>query len=560
MVDKKTTKQTRERDPDRFLSGVFVLSVSTVIVKILGLLYKIPMIASLGAEGMGYFNSAAEIYAVLCVISTAGLPVALSMLISANAQKGAMGAIRRIDRAATSMFLLLGALGSALMIGFAEPIALSIGNADAERCILAIAPALFFVCCSSAIRGYFQGFQNMVPTAISQLIEAVGKLVFGVCFASVAIRMGYSLPTVAAFAVLGLTLGTFLSSVYLLICKAIAKKRRGTRGASDPTIKERYWLTLLRIALPITVSSSVLSITRLSDMALMMRRLQEIGVSVSQANVLYGSYTTLAVPVFSLIPALITPIALVSVPQLSAAIESREYARQSLISERSIRLTMLFSIPAAMGISVYAEPILSLLFSGEGEAVAIAAPLLAILGLSIPFAGLITTTNALLQSYRQTVKPILSMLTGAAVKIVSAYVLLGIEEIGIYGAPISTFLCNLTVTVMNLLFLSRCVPKGEASEGMASIYGKPLGAATMAMLASLAVYAPILRRSEGGAVAFLVAAAVAVFAYFGMLFLIGGVSEEDLSLLPMGDALRIRLKKRIDKKNKKREIKDGMTK
>ena len=169
-MKRKTTIKTR--DPDRFLSGVFVLSASTVIVKIIGLAYKIPMIAKLGAQGMGYFNSAAEIYAVLCVISTAGLPVALSMLISADRESGRFLGIRKIDRAATVLFLMLGALGSTGMALFARPIATMIGNADAYLCILAIAPALFFVCFSSAIRGYFQGFQNMMPTAVSQLIEA----------------------------------------------------------------------------------------------------------------------------------------------------------------------------------------------------------------------------------------------------------------------------------------------------------------------------------------------------------------------------------------------------
>ena len=202
-----------------FFSGVLVLSVSTVIVKIIGLAYKIPMLSLLGAEGMGYFNSAYEIYAVLCVISTAGLPVALSMLIASYKEAKEYRMIRSVYRSALSIFLFLGIVGSIVMAVLSPTITTLIDNSNALYCIVAISPSIFFVCLSSAIRGYFQGYGNMVPTAISQLIEAVGKLVFGVIFASVAIKKGYTQPTVAAYAVLGLSLGMLLSSAYLIVKK-----------------------------------------------------------------------------------------------------------------------------------------------------------------------------------------------------------------------------------------------------------------------------------------------------------------------------------------------------
>lgn len=393
----------------------------------------------------------------------------------------------------------------------------------------------------------------MLPTAVSQLIEAIGKLLFGVWFALIAVRRGMSLPVVAAFAVLGLSLGTFLSALYLLICKARAKELYRTEK-SNPTQKGSYSFQLLKIAVPITLSSSILSLTRLSDMALMMRRLQSIGYSVSQTNVLYGSYTTLAVPVFSLIPSLITPIALVCVPQLSAAIEANAKQEQRVVVERSLRLTMLFSIPSAMGISVYAAPILSMLFSGESEAIAIAAPLLAILGISIPFSGLITTTNALLQSCRQTGKPILSMSVGAMVKMVSAYWLLGDPRVGVYGAPISTLLCSLSVTALNLIFLRRSVPSTDRKSSWAQIYWKPTLASALAILASMASYLPIWYGSESETLAMLCAVAVAGGVYVWLLILLGAVTQEDWALLPMG----IKLAEKIERyKNKKIQVKDG---
>lgn len=544
-MKKEKGKQVKEKRDGGFMSGVLILSLSTVIVKVIGLAYKIPMLSYLGAEGMGYFNSAYEIYALLCVISTAGLPVALSMLIAARRERDtqkqeAFGSIRRIYRSALCIFLILGGGGTALMLAFAKPISLWIGNEGAFLCVLAIAPALFCVCFSSAVRGYFQGFHRMAPTAISQLIEAFGKLIFGVWFASIALKKGMDIPSVAAFAVLGLSLGTLLSSLYLFLLKAADPNRQ--ERVSLIAEKEQPFSTLLRIAVPITVSSAVLNVTRLIDMTLIMRRLQTAGMSAAEANAIYGSYTTLAVPVFGLIPSLITPISLALVPKLSAAIESRSREEEAMVTDRSIRVAVLFAMPASMGIAVYARPILSLLFSGEEEAIAVAAPLLSLLGFSILFSGLITTTNAILQSYRCTGKPILSMAVGAVVKIVTAYGLIGIPSVGVYGAPISTFFCNLTVTAMNFYFLGICVPKGQRVSGFFRVWCKPLAASSFAILGSLAVYLPMERWTENGTVAFLSAVVTAVLVYGIFALLLRIVTEEDIALLPMGTQLLNRWK------------------
>ncbi|MBQ2999923.1 MAG: polysaccharide biosynthesis protein [Clostridia bacterium] len=552
----KMNSRSKRRNADGFMSGVLVLSLSTVIVKVIGLAYKIPMISYLGAEGMGYFNSAYEIYAMLCVIATAGLPVALSLLISANRQNRSWDTIRRIDRCAMSVFLSLGMVGMIFLIAFAHPIAKAIGNDDAFSCLLAIAPALFFVCLSSAIRGYFQGFHQMLPTAVSQLIEALGKLIFGVWFASFAVKQGKSLPVVAAYAILGLSLGTFLSAAYLLGKKAIFRRTMRSE-VSEPSGNKKSdgMKTLLRIAFPITLSAAILSITRLVDMALIMRRLQTIGYSVTEANEIYGAYTTLAVPVFSLLPSLIAPISMALVPQLSAAIARSSADDQAALADRSIRLTTLLAMPASMGIAVYASPILSILFSREQEAIQIAAPLLSILGLSILFSGLITTTNAILQSYRQTVKPMISMSFGALMKIIFAYFLIGNPSVGVYGAPISTLLCDITVTCINLRFLGGVIPKSKTSCGLGQIYYKPMVASLLAILGSIAVYLPILHTDWGGAIAFFAAILVAVLLYAIFAICLKIVTSEDVAMLPMGEKILSRFRARsMNKMN--HQIKD----
>ncbi|MBO5845062.1 MAG: oligosaccharide flippase family protein, partial [Clostridia bacterium] len=404
-----------------FVSGVLFLSLSTLIVKIIGLAYKIPMLSLLGAEGMGYFNSAYEIYALLCVISTAGLPVALSILVSADAESGRWQRVERIYRTAMALFGVVGGVGCIFMIVFAPRISGFIESPESVGAVVAIAPSLLFVCIASAVRGYFQGLSRMTPTALSQLIEAFAKLLLGVWFAREAIARGCGIAEAAAFAVLGISVGTLLSALYLLILKAINNKRISVR-AVDSRKAERFNITraLLRIALPITLGSALLGFTRVIDMALIMRRLQDIGYTAAGANSVYGAYTTLAVPIFGLIPSLITPISLALVPRLSSAIEGGSLDSQSSVVSASLRMTVLLAMPASMGVAIYARQILELLFSGQSDAIDTAAPLLSLLGISILFSCIITTANAILQSYRQTSKPIIAMAVGSAVKVLVA--------------------------------------------------------------------------------------------------------------------------------------------
>ena len=524
-----------------FISGVLVLSLSTFIVKVIGLAYKIPMISLLGAEGMGYFNSAYEIYALLCVISTAGLPVALSILVSADAEGGRWRRIERIYRTAMTLFGVIGGAGSLFMLFFSEKIAEFIENPEAVGCILAIAPALLFVCVASAVRGYFQGLCRMTPTAISQLIEAFSKLILGVGFAKAAIDRGYGIPAASAFAVAGLSIGTLLSALYLLMLKGFNNKKIPSESSNVYEAGEFNILgTLLKIAVPITLGSALLGFTRVIDMALIMRRLQDIGYTTAGANAIYGSYTTLAVPIFGLIPSLITPISLALVPRLSSAIENGSSEAQSKVAGASMRMTVLLSMPASVGVAVYARQILGLLFASQHEAIDTAAPLLSLLGISILFSCLITTANAVLQSYRQTSKPIISMALGAAVKVVSAYLLIGMPSIGVWGAPISTLLCNITVTAIDIYYIHKYVPH---SESIGRIYAKPFFASVLMMAVSFSAYLCVYSLSESTTVAFASALAVAVAAYFILSLLFGVVSREDILMLPFGERIAVIIEK-----------------
>ena len=553
----------RQDKSDGFASGVLVLTLSAVIVKIIGLIYKIPMLTLLGSEGMGYFNSAYEIYTLFGVVSTAGLPVAMSVLI-ARARCGGELTEKKIFSVAMTLFLSLGVVGSLLMLGLAPAFSSALGSNRAVFCMIAISPTVFFICLSSVYRGFFQGLGRMRETAISQVIEAALKLILGLVFAYIALRCGYSAPKVAACAVMGLVAGSAASALYLALskrahgrslngvksCGAYCRCEKGgcagTRGADGRCPKDecagtrgiekksaqgrrRICRELLTIAIPITLSSAVISITKIIDMTVILRRMQDIGYQSAEAFSAYGSYTTLALPLFSLAPALISSVALPLVPALASAVARGDRDEQVAVVGDAVRLTMIISMPISLGLSLFSREILSLIFAGQESAVALSAPLLSILALSVPLACLITVESAILQAYSRAGLPIISMLAGSLVKLLTAYFLVGDPDICIVGAPISTFFCDLVINAINWVFIGRLLPRGLEFGAIA----KPFFAAFMSVGVSRLALEALAARFGSSGVMTLGAIALSALIYLPLSFFVGAVRREDIARMPI---------------------------
>ena len=308
-----------------FFSGVIVLTVTNLIVKAIGLMFKIPMNHIVGDEGMGYYNSAYTFYTYLYMVSTAGLPTAISIMISDSRAKRQLKQAKSIYRIAMTVFCIIGVVSMLIMLFGSGLMSKAIGAENTKYSIMAIAPTLFFICIASALRGYFQGYQQMVPTAISQFLEAACKLGIGIVFAKYAISQGYEIYIVAAYATVGLTSGALLSMLFMMFSKLLFKEQQYdaeyiAQGEDDSVLPKKTLLKkLILIALPITISASVMSLTNLIDAAIVQRLLQSTGLSQVAATELYGNYTSLAVPMFNLPPVLIYPISYSIVPLLTAA-------------------------------------------------------------------------------------------------------------------------------------------------------------------------------------------------------------------------------------------------
>ncbi|MBQ8858889.1 MAG: polysaccharide biosynthesis protein [Clostridia bacterium] len=532
-----TVQKAPERNKKLFFSGVLFLGGANVLVKVIGLLFKIPLSHYLGDEGMGYFNAAYQIYTWLYMLSTAGLPVAVSILISESRAQGDSRRAARIFKITLRLFLILGLVGAAIMLFGARPLSLLIGSPDARYAIVSIAPTLLFVCLSGAVRGYLQGFQQMAPTAFSQVLEALGKLFIGVLGAVYAIRQGFSLPIVAAFSVAGLAVGEAVAFLYLWLARnRYEKKGKLFLLSSDSVVQPQGGQGILprlfRIALPITASASVLSLTGLIDLVMVQRRLQSIGYTVSAATAFYGSYTTLAVPMFNLPPALIYPITTAIVPLLSATLAAGNRGALDRLIQSAMRVASLISLPCSLGLSLFSRPILRLFF--PIEMVEDAAPMLSILALAIFFLSLLTVTNAVLQANDMAKYPMISMLVGGVAKIVAGYVLIGDPNVGTAGVPFSTLLCYIVAVSFNLYFIIRHL---HVYPSIGRILVRPAFAALLSVGAARGFYL-IAGGDAKTPLLVLPAIIIAVFAYAAAIFLLKAVTLDDLTLIPGYNKIR----------------------
>lgn len=516
-----------------FFSGVLVLTITNLLVKVIGLMFKIPMNHIVGDEGMGYYNSAYTFYTYLYMVSTAGLPTAISIMISDSRANRQIKQVKRIYHIAMLLFIVIGIVSTMIMFFGAGLMSSAIGAEPTKYSIMAIAPTLLFICISSALRGYFQGYQQMIPTAISQFLEAACKLGIGVAFALYAINQGFEIYIVAAYATVGLTSGALLSMMVMVISKLFFKEKQydaqfiGELGENDEITPVGALLKkLIIIALPITISASVMSLTNLIDAAIVQRLLQTTGLSQVAATELYGNYTSLAVPMFNLPPVLIYPISYSIVPLLAAARKQGDTERCRVVSESSLKVSMIVGIPCGLGLAALSEPILNLFY--KQSSVQLASPLLTLLGPSTAFICILSVSNAILQSAGFERKPLVSMLAGAFVKIVTNFFL--IQFIGMKGTPISTFLCYLTVTVLNLYFIRKHVgvmPK------LSGLFGKPLISGIACAVAAYFTF-ELVSSIISPKLAVVVAIAVAAVVYAVLLFLVRGISADEIKLLPKG--------------------------
>ena len=537
-----------------FLHGAMLLTIATAITKVIGALYKLPLNMAIGAEGYSYFMTAYDIYALLLLISSAGLPVAASRMISEAHTLGHNNRQKKIFRISLISYAILGALATIPMVFWAKPLANLMNQPDAWIAIACLGPCGLLSCLMSAYRGYFNGQGNMIPTSVTQVIEAVCKLVIGLALAFLVMHFLGDLPLAVGGAIMGVTLGSVISLVYILF-----KFRRSYRalpqthddpGSTKETIRE-----LLAIAIPITVGSAGLQLLAVVETGLYMDRLvgiietkQYMGHMVTGAVTAQKAAATLkglfnmTQTIFNMPCAFIVPITVSVLPAITSYLTMGDDKNVRETEESAARITGLLSLPCAVGLAVLARPIMSLLGGYEGEQLELSAQFMAIQGIAVFSYAIIQYTNALLQSHGYVNEPMFNMVGAGLLRLVLVYIMVGNPALGLMGAPIGAFIGNMLTAALNLITIQRKI--SQKPKLLQNLLRPGIPALVMGVVVFFCYRALVAVFGIDGSRVILAGVPIALGAlvYFICVVLMKSITHEDCLLLPKGEKIAKLLK------------------
>lgn len=518
-----------------FLKGAIILGAAGLLVQVMGAVFRIPLANIIGDQGMGYYQTAYPIYIFLLVFSTNGAPAAISKMVSERIAVGNRTEAHRVFKLSFILMLALGIVASSLFFFGAQIIVNALKNPGAYYSMLAIAPALLFVPMMAVYRGYFQGLQEMEPTAVSQLIEQAVRVAVGLGLAIILIPKG--LEMAAAGASFGTSIGPIAGTMTLIVFYYI-KKKRIVLGFNHDTIhiresSARILLKLASIAIPITIGVSILPIMNIVDVSIVMRRLQESGYTPEQANALYGQLSGMAGPIINIPQALAMSIALSLVPAVAAANSIRDTAFLQRNIALGFRTAMMIGVPCTFGLMALSKQIMLLLYPMQAQSAANGASSLFILSIGILFLAIAQTMAGILQGLGKPSVAVVTLGVGVLVKIAATYILVGIPSLNIAGAALGSTLAYATVGGLNFAIVKWSTK--THFDVRLSLY-RPLIAGLFMTAGVLSAYyglAQIVSANLATAVSVTFGAAI----YGVTLILNKGISKDELAMLPKGAKL-----------------------
>ncbi len=577
-----------ERKKQSLLSGAFVLVVATAFVEIVGVLYKIPLTSIIGTVGRGYTGTAFNIYIPVYNIAMAGLPVAISKLVSESVAQGKFQNVKKIFKVAKRLFMITGITGTVLVLALAYPYAKTMDSLESLPSIITIAPAVFVCCVMATYRGYYSGLHNQTPSALSQMFEVLGKLIFGLGLSFLVERYGMNCfytgkpvfgvecltkedavlalsPYAAAASIFGVTMGAVTSLVFL----ALRHKIKGDKitkeeltssppGESDKTIAKM----LITIAVPVVVSTLVVNLTNFIDSWSIQFRLKSVinnnlpvitdmyrsSLSLAEKmnntqlkSYLYGAYE-IALDFRNLVPTITVALGTSSIPVLSEAWVTKNKLMIRSSVESVVRSAMLISLPIGFGMALLSKDILHI-FYGESSSMNISAQIMTMYGCFTFIMAVAQPLINMLQAIGRMDIPMKSVSLAAIVKVVVNFVLVGVAKINIRGAVIGTACFYLITVGINLFSL---IKETGVKMNFKSVFLKPLFCSLLCTLSAFGastLFKHILPSFKFGAriststVSAVIAIIFAAIVYVISLLFTKTIVKEDVKMLPKGEKI-----------------------
>ena len=577
----KDVNRLAERKKQSFLQGALILSLAAVLTKVIGaLFFKIPL-KNLNSTAYGYFEATYNVYVPIYTVCTAGFPTAVSRMVSESIALGRYRDVKTIFRVAFRVFLVTGLVGTLLMLGLSSFYPEFVNLPNTRLTMIVMAPAILFCCLVSAYRGVYEGARNMTPTAISQIVEAVGKLLFGLSLAAGALQLGqsrfaaglpvygrmaetaeqaveFSLPYVAAGAMIGVTAGSFFALLYIMIryrARGIGFTRTELGGAPPSPSSRRMFRSLLRVAIPVALGTLATQLTNMIDvvslqkcLAIVMERSGDIVEGMYAAQIAADGTTDVlgfltgnrgAVVTFTnLVPNVTLTFGISALPLITSAWALRDKRKLKSTVSLVLRITMLVATPCGIGLAVLARPIMRMVY--DDVTAQVAGPMLEVMGIAVIFICLVAPINAMLQAVGRADIPAKIVLVGGAVKLLLNTTLVLNPYINIMGSAYSTLACYVVMVVLSLIALLRVVRVRLKWRG---IFLKPLFSGVLCGVAAWAANG-LLARIMPGTVATILAILIAGIVYVLLLLLLGAFTREDILMLPKGQKIAQILEKR----------------
>lgn len=572
-----------QRKKQNLLSGALILVVATAVVKIISAIYKIPVTNLIGGTGMGYYSVAYKIYLPIWSISMAGLPVAVSKMISEKAAVGRYNDVKRVFAVSLKAFLVTGTVGTILLMAVAYPYAVYVAKApETLPVIFCVAPAIFFCCVMSAYRGYYEGLRNMFPTAISQVLEAVAKLAIGLGFSYAVVKIGMNsyessgvvfgkavdsadaamaviYPYAACGAILGVTAGTVASFLYLLIKLKVSgygfsenELFLAPSSDSDKSILK----ALVALAIPVVISSLISNLSTLIDAATVQNRLayaianDTSGVINSMyskslslisdksitAIYLYGCFDV-AETLKNMVPQITLTLGVSSLPALAQYWSVNDEKNIRISVESVFRICLLIALPIGFGMGVLSKEILELLYGSSQPDIQYTVPkVLSIYGFSMALYAISSPLTTMLQAIGKAKIPAITFGVACFVKIVLNYILVANPRFNILGAAISTLVCYLICVGANIVYFFKYT---RIKVNIMSILIKPLIASVLCALAAWASNG-LLNKFLGifdTRIITCVSIVIAGVVYVISLLITKAIAKDDVLMLPKGEKI-----------------------
>ena len=527
-----------------FLRGAVILGIAGLIVQVLGAVFRIPLANIIGDDGMGYYQTVYPIYVFLLVFSTNGAPAAISKMTSERLAAGRADEAHRVFKLSFIVMLVFGAVcSSVVFFGAGKIIEIMDVHENSYYAMVAISPALLLIPIMAVYRGYFQGMQEMGPTAASQLTEQAVRVAAGLGLAVLLLKEG--IEYAAAGATLGTAIGPVAGILVIVIIYyvkrsgifEVIKNNKSESGESESA--GGILKTLALIAVPVTIGVSIYPVMNLADAILVIRRLKFIGLDGDTANALYGQLTGFAGPIINIPMALALSMALSMVPAIASAKTTEDTEFLNVNVRLGLRTSMIVGAPCCFGLIVIAGPIMNLLYPLQEESALNAANSLIVLSSGIIFLCVAQTMAGVLQGLGRIGIAVLSLTAGFIVKCAATYYLTAYSNLNITGAAMGSVFGFITIAAINFAAV-RSLTKVRFDFISAVI--KPLAAGLIMGVLVLAAYMGLsLIISSRLATAISVCLGAAV--YVIMLLKTKAIIESEIIMLPKGVKLAALLKK-----------------